>query len=120
MNATTHQRQRAVRIEIGAEARSYVSEGQRVTLVPLTIKRRQNRKLLIPPAPEIADRIGGFDVPMIKTLGKAFCSSTPAATCVPSSADGSSCLNLAVAVTMPTTVPSGRFWPEATVTRSRE
>ena len=46
MNATTHQRQRAVRIEIGAEARSYVSEGQRVTLVPLTIKRRQNRKLL--------------------------------------------------------------------------
>ena len=72
MNATTNQRQRAVRIEIGAEARSYVSEGQRVTLVPLTIKRRQNRKLLIPPAPEIADRIGGFDVPMIKTLGKAF------------------------------------------------
>ena len=70
MNATTHQRQRAVRIEIGAEARSYVSEGQRATLVPLTIKRRQNRKLLIPPAPEIADRIGGFDVPMIKTLGK--------------------------------------------------
>ena len=36
------------------------------------MKRRQNRKLLIPPAPEIADRIGGFDVPMIKTLGKAF------------------------------------------------
>jgi hypothetical protein len=72
MNATTNQRQRAVRIEIGAEARSYVSEGQRVTLVPLTIKRRQNRKLLIPPAPEISDRIGGFDVPMIKTLGKAF------------------------------------------------
>lgn len=26
MNATTHQRQRAVRIEIGAEARSYVSD----------------------------------------------------------------------------------------------
>ena len=41
MNATSHQRQRAVRIEIGAEARSYVSEGQRVTLVPLTIKRRR-------------------------------------------------------------------------------
>ena len=32
----------------------------------------QNRKLLIPPSPEIVDRIGGFDVPMIKTLGKAF------------------------------------------------
>ena len=73
MNATTHQRQRAVRIEIGAEARSYVSEGQRVTLVPLTIKRRQNRKLLIPPTPEsAAATAGGLDAPMIKTLGKAF------------------------------------------------
>ena len=72
MNATTKPLQRAVRIEFGAQARSYVSDGQRVTMVPLTIKRRQNRKLLIPPAPEISDRIGGFDVPMIKTLGKAF------------------------------------------------
>ena len=73
MNTTTHQRQRAVRIEIGAEARSYVSEGQRVTLVPLTIKRRQNRKLLIPPTPEsAAATAGGLDAPMIKTLGKAF------------------------------------------------
>lgn len=72
MSTATNPRQRAVRIEVGAEARSYVSEGQRVTLVPLTIKRRQNRKLLIPPAPDSADRMGGFDVPMIKTLGKAF------------------------------------------------
>jgi hypothetical protein len=31
MTTTTHPRQRAVRIEVGAEARSYVSEGQRVT-----------------------------------------------------------------------------------------
>jgi len=34
MNATTHQRQRAVRIEVGAEARSYVSEGQRSPWCP--------------------------------------------------------------------------------------
>ena len=39
---------------------------------PLTIKRRQNRKLLIPPTPDAAAATGGFDVPMIKTLGKAF------------------------------------------------
>jgi hypothetical protein len=63
----------AVRIEVGADARSYVSGRQRVTMVPLTIKRRQNRKLLIPPTPaEAARASGGLDVPMIKTLGKAF------------------------------------------------
>jgi len=62
-----------VRIEVGADARSYVSGQQRVTLVPLTIKRRQNRKLLIPPTPESAtSAAGGLDAPMIKTLGKAF------------------------------------------------
>ena len=72
MSAATNSRKRTVRIEVGADARSYVSDGQRVTLVPLTIKRRQNRKLLIPPAPDAATAAGGFDVPMIKTLGKAF------------------------------------------------
>ena len=72
MSAATNSRKRTVRIEVGADARSYVSGGQRVTLVPLTIKRRQNRKLLIPPAPDAATVTGGFDVPMIKTLGKAF------------------------------------------------
>ena len=72
MSAATNSRKRTVRIEVGADARSYVSDGQRVTLVPLTIKRRQNRKLLIPPTPDAAAATGGFDVPMIKTLGKAF------------------------------------------------
>ncbi|MFZ5464871.1 MAG: hypothetical protein ACOZB1_15360 [Pseudomonadota bacterium] len=51
MSTTTNPRKRAIRVEVGTDARSYVSDGQRVTLVPLTIKRRQNRKLLIPPAP---------------------------------------------------------------------
>ena len=70
---TPNSRRRAIRIEVGNDARSYVSDGQRVTLVPLTIKRRQNRKLLIPPTPEsAAATAGGLDAPMIKTLGKAF------------------------------------------------
>ena len=73
MSTTTNPRKRAIRVEVGTDARSYVSDGQRVTLVPLTIKRRQNRKLLIPPTPEsAAATTGGLDAPMIKTLGKAF------------------------------------------------
>ena len=70
---TPNSRRRAIRVEVGHDTRSYVSGGQRVTLVPLTIKRRQNRKLLIPPTPEsAAAAVGGLDAPMIKTLGKAF------------------------------------------------
>jgi len=72
MNTTANPRKRTVHIEVGTEARSYVNGGQRVTLVPLTIRRRQNRKLLIPPAPDATGATGGFDTPMIKTLGKAF------------------------------------------------
>ena len=36
MSAMTNPRKRTVHIEVGADARSYVSDGQRVTLVPLT------------------------------------------------------------------------------------
>lgn len=72
MSSTPNARTHAVRIEVGRHTHSYVSNGQRVTLVPLTIKRRQNRKLLIPPDPDTADAMGGFDIPMIKTLGKGF------------------------------------------------
>ena len=69
MNTTANPRKRAVHIEVGTDARSYVSGGQRVTLVPLTIKHRKNRNLLIPPAPDATGAAGGFDAPMIKTLG---------------------------------------------------
>ena len=72
MNTTANPRKRVVHIEVGTDARSYVSGGQRVTLVPLTIKHRQNRKLLIPPSPDATGTAGGFDAPMIKTLGKSF------------------------------------------------
>lgn len=66
-------RLRVVRVETGGAPRSYVSNGQRVTLVPLAIKRRQHRKLLIPPSPTSGHAFaGGVDESMIKTLGKAF------------------------------------------------
>lgn len=66
-------RRRVVRIAVDGEVRSYVTGQQRVTVVPLSIHRRRNRTLLSPP-PESASVLGtgGFDVPMIKMLGKAF------------------------------------------------
>lgn len=69
--ATPNPRLHSVRVEASQPPRSYVSDGQRVTVVPLIIKRRQNRKLLIPPTPTSHGH-GGLDEPMIKTMGKAF------------------------------------------------
>ena len=34
---TPNSRRRAIRVEVGNDARSYVSDGQRVTLVPLSL-----------------------------------------------------------------------------------
>ena len=66
-------KQRNVRIEIGEEARSYITGQQRVTMVPLTIRRKQNRKVMTPPPGERSVLgAGGEDIPMIRTLGKAF------------------------------------------------
>jgi hypothetical protein len=42
-------RLRMVRIDIGGDARNYTTGQQRVTVVPLTIRRKQNRKVMIPP-----------------------------------------------------------------------
>ncbi len=70
---TPNLRRRAVRVETAGEVREYVSGPQRVTVVPLTIRRRHNRKLLSPPPGEhSAVGPGNLDAPMIKTLGKAF------------------------------------------------
>ena len=66
-------RLRMVRIDIGGDARNYTTGQQRVTVVPLTIRRKQNRKVMIPPDGD--DSIlgtGGHDLPMIRMLGKAF------------------------------------------------
>lgn len=66
-------KQRNVRIEIGQDARNYVTGQQRVTMVPLTIRRKQYRKVMIPPPGEPSVLgTGGEDIPMIRTLGKAF------------------------------------------------
>jgi len=43
-------RLRNVRIEVGGAARQIMDGTQRVTMVPLTIRRKQNRKLLTPPS----------------------------------------------------------------------
>lgn len=65
---------RNVRIEIGQDARNYVTGEQRVTMVPLTIRRKQNRKVMTPPPGEQSVLgTGGEDIAMIRTLGKAFC-----------------------------------------------
>ncbi len=66
-------RLRMVRIDIGGDARNYTTGQQRVTVVPLTIRRKQNRKVMIPPTGD--DSVlgtGGHDLPMIRMLGKAF------------------------------------------------
>lgn len=66
-------RLRQVRIEVGTDIRDYVTGQQRVTTVPLTIRRKNNRKMLIPPPgyPSVL-AAGGEDSAMIRTLGKAF------------------------------------------------
>jgi hypothetical protein len=66
-------KQRNVRIEIGPSSRDYVSGGQRVTMVPLTIRRKQRRKVMTPPpGSNSVLSSGGEDISMIRTLGKAF------------------------------------------------
>lgn len=66
-------RLRSVKIEIGSEKRQLMDGGQRITMIPLTIRRKQNRKLLTPPPGTKANIMnGGLDISMIKTLGKAF------------------------------------------------
>ena len=66
-------RLRMVRIDIGGDARNYTTGQQRVTVVPLTIRRKQNRKVMIPPpGDESVLGTGGHDLLMIRMLGKAF------------------------------------------------
>lgn len=74
---STNPRRQIVRIKPAGTARHYTQDQHRVTAVPLTIRRRQNRKVLIPPSESgSALAAGGLDAPMIKTLGKAFTGSS--------------------------------------------
>lgn len=72
MSQSTMQRCK-IEISVSGPSREYQSQGSAVTFVPLTIKRRHTRKLLIaPPGQEDAKVRSSFDLPMIRTIGKAF------------------------------------------------
>lgn len=60
-------------ITLSGIPRQFDAGGRSVTFVPLTIKRRHASKVLIPPPGEMNAKIkSSFDLPMIRTLGKAF------------------------------------------------
>ena len=72
MSQSTPQRCK-IEISVSGPSREYQSQGSAVTFVPLAIKRRHIRKLLIaPPGQEDAKVRSSFDLPMIRTIGKAF------------------------------------------------
>ena len=72
MSQSTPQRCK-IEISVSGPSREYQSQGSAVTFVPLTIKRQHTRKLLIaPPGQEDAKVRSSFDLPMIRTIGKAF------------------------------------------------
>ncbi|MFZ4480836.1 MAG: hypothetical protein ACOYNZ_13195 [Rhodoferax sp.] len=53
--------------------RQFEVGGRSVTFVPLAIKRRHRSKLIVPPAGSTSVRAtSSFDLPLIRTLGKAF------------------------------------------------
>jgi len=76
MTTETYQgnpRLRSVRIDVDGKSCQFMTDSQRVTMIPLKIRRKQNRKLLTPPSGTMSNVMsGGVDIPMIKTLGKAF------------------------------------------------
>ena len=65
--------QRKVEITMTGEARQFDAGGRSVTFVPLSIKRRSYSKVLVPPPGSKSVRIkSSFDLPLIRTLGKAY------------------------------------------------
>jgi len=55
------------------QPRQFETMGRSVTFVPLVIKRRHRSKLIVPPAGTDAVKApSSFDLPLIRTLGKAF------------------------------------------------
>jgi len=53
--------------------RQFEAGGRSVTFVPMTIKRRHSSKLIVPPVGATSVRAtSSFDLPLIRTLGKAF------------------------------------------------
>lgn len=65
---------RSVIVDKTGEAKDYIDRGQRVTVVPLSIRRRHTRKLVVRPdsGPALSRDGGETDLSMIITLGRAF------------------------------------------------
>ena len=64
---------RRVVVTPSGKPRQFESGGRSVTFVPLAIKRRQSSKLIVPPAgTHFVKATSSFDLPLIRTLGKAF------------------------------------------------
>lgn len=59
-------------LEVG-EARQFEQQGRAVTFIPLVIRRRRVEKKLMPPeGVQAAAPQTNFDLPLLRTLGKAF------------------------------------------------
>ena len=55
------------------QPRQFETMGRSVTFVPLVIKRRHRSKLIVPPAGASAVKAASsIDLPLVRTLGKAF------------------------------------------------
>ena len=55
------------------QPRQFEVGGRPVTFVPLAIKRRRSSKLIVPPVgADPVQTASAFDLPLIRTLGKAF------------------------------------------------
>lgn len=64
---------RRVVVTASGKPRNFELGGRSVTFVPLAIKRRHSSKLIVPPAGEKFVRTTStFDLPLIRTVGKAF------------------------------------------------
>lgn len=64
---------RRVVVTPSGKPRDFELGGRSVTFVPLTIKRRHSSKLIVPPAGTTFVRTTStFDLPLIRTIGKAF------------------------------------------------
>lgn len=65
--------QKKVEITVSGDARRFEAGGRSVTFVPLSIKRRRYSKVLVPPPGNSSAQVkSSYDLPMIRTLGKAY------------------------------------------------
>jgi len=64
---------RRVMVTATGTPRQFETDGRSVTFVPLTIKRRHSSKLIVPPVGTTLPKAAtSFDLPLLRTLGKAF------------------------------------------------